>query len=317
MRGHAFPLVTSMPAEIIRDGSLAGQIPDIPAFLRVTADVFAERGARLRALAPEHTLGPYLNFASSLSLAQSAVLHSFPELPLPEDHTLAHCREHGLPALSAYGHRRDPAWRRALSELISRLDKESLPAESADVLKRVRSAGETQLEAAAANLLAGIYAELDAGETLFIAAALQVYWVKLALQLGACVTSPPAQIGLCPVCGSHPAASVVRIGGAQQGLRYLICSLCASEWHVVRIKCSGCGSTKGISYLGIEGVSEAIKAECCDECKTYLKIFYLEKDTSMVPVADDLASLTLDMLVDQEGYNRIGPNLLFLPGSGA
>jgi FdhE protein len=202
-----------------------------------------------------------------------------------------------------------------LSELISRLDKESLPAESADVLKRVRSADETQLEAAAANLLAGIYAELDPGEAPLIASALQVYWVKLALQLGARATSHPAQIGLCPVCGSHPVGSVVRIGGAQQGLRYLVCSLCASEWHVVRIKCSACGSTKGISYLGIEGVSEAIKAECCDECKTYLKIFYLEKDTSMVPVADDLASLTLDMLVDQEGYNRIGPNLLFLPGS--
>ncbi len=117
------------------------------------------------------------------------------------------------------------------------------------------------------------------------------------------------------MCGSHPVASVVRIGGAQQGLRYLVCSLCASEWHMVRVKCSACGSTKGISYLGLDGGSEAIKAECCDECKTYLKIFYLEKDTSLVPAADDLATLALDMLVDQEGYNRIGPNLLFLPGA--
>jgi FdhE protein len=220
-----------------------------------------------------------------------------------------------LPVLSAYGHRRDPAWRRALSELISRLDGESLSAEALNVLRRVRCADETQLEDAAANLLAGVYAELDPGETPFIAAALQVYWVKLALQLGARAASHPAQIGLCPVCGSHPVASVVRIGGAQQGLRYLVCSLCASEWHMVRVKCSGCGSTKGISYLGIEARGDAIKAECCDECKTYLKIFYLEKDTSMVPAADDLASLTVDMLVDQEGYNRIGPNLLFLPGS--
>ena len=69
------------------------------------------------------------------------------------------------------------------------------------------------------------------------------------------------------------------------------------------------------SYFNIAAASEAIKAECCDECKTYLKIFYLEKDTSLVPAADDLASLTLDMLVDREGYNRIGPNLLFLPGT--
>ena len=111
-----------------------------------------------------------------------------------------------------------------------------------------------------------------------------------------------------------PVASVVRIGGAAQGLRYLVCSLCASEWHVVRVKCSACASTKGIAYLGIEGADEAIKAEVCDECKTYLKIFYLEKNPALVPAADDLASLALDMLVDEQGYNRIGPNLLFLPG---
>jgi FdhE protein len=305
-----------MSTEIIKDGSLAGQIPDIPAFRPVPAEVFAERSERLKALAANHTLEPYLNFASSLSLAQNEILRSFPDLPLPDVHTLAHCREHGLPALSAYGHRRDPAWRRALLGLISRVDTGSLPEQSVRVLGRLRSADEDRLEATAANLLTGIYAELDPGEAPFIAAALQVYWVKLALQLGARATSHPAQMGLCPVCGSHPVASVVRIGGAQQGLRYLVCSLCASEWHLVRIKCSACGSTKGISYLGIEGGGDAVKAECCDECKAYLKIFYLEKDTSMVPAADDLATLTLDMLVDQEGYNRIGPNLLFLPGSG-
>ena len=167
----------------------------------------------------------------------------------------------------------------------------------------------------ATDLLAGAYEGLDAGETPFVAAALQLYWVKMALQIGDRATALPAQIGLCPVCGSHPVASVVRIGGAQQGLRYLVCSLCASEWHMVRVKCSACGSTKGISYLGIDGASQAIKAECCDECKTYLKIFYLEQDTSLVPAADDLATLALDMLVDQAGYNRIGPNLLFLPGA--
>jgi FdhE protein len=308
-----FPEVP-MSSEIIQDGSLAGQIPDIPAFRAVPPDVFAERGERLQTLAPGHALEPYLRFAASLSLAQASVLQSFRDLPLPDESTLAHCREHDLPALSVDGHRRDPAWRGGLAELTGRLSRDALTAEALDALKRVRSAHEGKLEAAGSNLLAGAYAELDPGEAPFIAAALQVYWVKMALQLGERATANPAQVGLCPVCGSHPVASVVRIGGAQQGLRYLVCSLCASEWHMVRVKCSACGSTKGISYFNIEAGSEAIKAECCDACKTYLKIFYLEKDTSMVPAADDLASLTLDMLVDQQGYNRIGPNLLFVPG---
>jgi len=32
------------------------------------------------------------------------------------------------------------------------------------------------------------------------------------------------------------------------------------------------------------------------------------------PVADDLASLTLDMLMAERDYGRSGPNLLFVPG---
>ncbi len=181
----------------------------------------------------------------------------------------------------------------------------------------LRRAPADVLESVAGHLLAGAYAELGAGEGPLLAAALQVYWVKMALALGVDGFSPEARYGLCPVCGSYPVASVVRIGGTQQGLRYLACCLCASEWHVVRVKCTACASTKGISYLGIEGASDAIKAEVCDECKTYLKIFYLEKDSSMEPAADDLATLALDILVDEAGYNRVGPNLLFVPGAAA
>jgi len=32
------------------------------------------------------------------------------------------------------------------------------------------------------------------------------------------------------------------------------------------------------------------------------------------PVADDLATLTLDMLMAERDYLRSGPNLLFIPG---
>jgi len=304
-----------MSSDIIQDGSVAGQIPDIPAFRPVQAEVFTEREQRLTALAAGHALGQYLRFAATLSRAQADVLRSLPVSSPPDERTLLHCREHGLPALSADGHRRTVLWQDALAQIVARLGAEALPAEAAKVLERLRIKRAEELEQAAGDLLEGAYSELDAAEAPFIAAALQVYWVKMALQLGERATAMPAQIGLCPVCGSHPVASVIRIGGAQQGLRYLLCSLCASEWHMVRVKCSACGSTKGISYFNIEAASEAIKAECCDECKTYLKIFYLEKDTSLVPAADDLASLALDMLVDQEGYHRIGPNLLFLPGS--
>ena len=55
-------------------------------------------------------------------------------------------------------------------------------------------------------------------------------------------------------------------------------------------------------------------AETCDGCHGYLKILYGSKDGRVDPVADDLAGLALDMMVDELGYQRIGPNLLFVPG---
>jgi FdhE protein len=303
-------------SEIIRDASLAGQIPAIPAFRSASPYVFTERAERLAELAAGHPLEGYLRFAASLSIAQHKLLASLPEMAVPDEITFAHCLEHGLPPLSVDGHRRDPRWREALARLINLLDRAALPAAGSAVIHRLLALSPEKLESAAAHLLAGAYAEVDPAEAPFVAAALQVYWVKMGLRLSAAATGA-AQIGLCPVCGSRPVASVVRIGGAQQGLRYLVCSLCCSEWHMVRVKCFACGSTKGISYYGVEGAGDAIKAECCDQCKAYLKIFYLEKNTGLVPAADDLASLALDMLVDKAGYHRLGPNLLFAPGRSA
>jgi FdhE protein len=56
-----------------------------------------------------------------------------------------------------------------------------------------------------------------------------------------------------------------------------------------------------------------VRAETCEACKSYLKIVYQEKGT-VDPVADDLATLALDILVDEAGYARSGPNLLLVPG---
>ena len=144
-------------------------------------------------------------------------------------------------------------------------------------------------------------------------AALQVAWTDLASRVTPTDVPYLDQPGLCPVCGTHPVASVVRVGGQYQGYRFLQCGLCTTEWHMVRTKCSHCDSTKGIAYHGIEGGSEAIKAESCDECKTYRKIGYQEKDYEFEPLADDLASLTLDLLMNEAGYQRSSPNPLLWP----
>jgi FdhE protein len=144
-------------------------------------------------------------------------------------------------------------------------------------------------------------------------AALQVVWTDLASRLDPRDIPYLDTPGVCPACGGQPVASIVRVGGQYQGYRYLQCGLCASEWHMVRTKCSNCDSTKGIAYHGIEGGNEALKAESCDECHTYRKIGYQEKDYDFEPLADDLASLTLDLLMNEAGYQRSGPNPLLWP----
>lgn len=93
----------------------------------------------------------------------------------------------------------------------------------------------------------------------------------------------------CPVCGSMPVSSIVQIG-TTQGLRYLHCNLCETEWHVVRVKCSNCEQSRDLHYWSLDNEQAAVKAESCGDCGTYLKIMYQEKDPKVEAVADDLAS---------------------------
>jgi len=295
------------------DSVLTGGVPSILEFRPVQKTVFAERAGRLRDLARGHAMEEYLQFACALARAQAAELERFPDAPVPAPARLKHCQQHGLPPLSIENPAQG-AWQRGLLRLLEALNQEALPPQAARIVAALRDEDAAALEGDAANVLMGAYAEIDPGRAPFIGAALQLYWAKMALKLGNDGRSAKVDFRLCPVCGSPPVVSLVRIRGAAQGLRFLVCSLCASEWHLVRVKCSSCASTKSISYLFVEGANDAVKAECCDDCKTYLKILYLEKDQGIEPIADDLSTLALDLLVDEQGYHRLGPNLLLAPG---
>ena len=165
-----------------------------------------------------------------------------------------------------------------------------------------------QLEAQADAVLAAQTAAVDVAAAPFLMAALQVYWVDLASRVRVDDIPELDVPGACPTCGTLPVASIVRADPKSQGIRYLHCALCATEWHMVRVKCSHCQTTKGISYQSIEDGSQAIRAECCDTCRTYRKILYQEQDGAVEPVADDLASLALDLLLSDAGYHRASPN---------
>jgi FdhE protein len=312
---------------------LAGDIPRLR--LPAGAQGFGERAARLRHLANAGPLREFLQFAALLAEHQQSMALWLAGTPLPDAQHLARCREHAMPPLAFTSSKRDPAWRRALRSALDELRSGAAEAPAA-VIDRLRRESDDFLEAQASKIGAGAHAGLDLATAPLIASALQAYWTSMASRLAPGDIGAGAAPGLCPVCGSPPVASVVRIGGAASGHRYLHCSLCASEWHMVRIKCSHCESTKGISYhalqagegeaigdAGVGGVTAiagaaegAVKAETCEQCRSYLKIFSMEKDPGVEPVADDLASLALDLLMGEENYARTGTNMMLFHAPG-
>lgn len=277
-------------------------------------DLFVRRAERLRHLSENHSLKDYLEFLALLADAQQEALDRFPAVPLPDEGEQARCREHGMPLLDARTLPRDPAWRAALALILRRIVEAPLPAAAQETVAGLLHASDVVLERMAGSILKGDMADIPPRELPFVASALQVYWARMASTLGEQVFSRPESGGVCPVCGSLPVAGIVRTGGAENGLRYLCCPLCAAQWHMVRIKCSNCESTEGIDYVKPEGSNGAVKAETCDRCGAYLKLLYLEKDTRMEAMADDLATFALDMTMEKEGKARVGLNLFFHPG---
>ncbi|WP_198341971.1 formate dehydrogenase accessory protein FdhE [Burkholderia ubonensis] len=286
----------------------------IPRFrLPERATVFSARAARLRQLADLNPISGYLRLMAVVADAQHAVLQDF-AAQMPSQDAIARAQQHSMPLVPALGGERDPQWRAVLYELLDRVEGAGLVNPPlAKLLDRLRLMAPAELDAQADAILALRFAEVDPATAPFLMAALQVVWTDLASRTRPADVPFLDQPGLCPVCGTHPVASVVRVGGQYEGYRFLQCGLCTTEWHMVRTKCTHCDSTKGIAYHGIEGGSEAVKAESCDECKTYRKIGYQNKDYDFEPLADDLASLTLDLLMNEAGYRRSSPNPLLWP----
>jgi FdhE protein len=287
-------------------------------FLRLPGrnEVFAARAQRLRALAPGHAMEGYLLFIAQLADEQQAALDDMPPVSLPDARTLTLAHEHGMPPIDHRMHPRDRAWNDMLRRMVRRI-AEGSEGRVAEVARRLEGSRDELYEAQASKLLAGITFGLDAATAPLIGAGLQVYFTHLALTLGEKEFPPIEATNVCPCCGSRPTASIVRIGGEPSGFRFLHCSLCSTQWHMVRVKCAHCDSTKGISYSRIEtpGVQRAVmEAETCDECNHYLKIGFMDRDPNVDPCADDLATLPLDILVGDEGRQPWGVNLMLIHG---
>lgn len=284
---------------------------------------YPQRSSRLQALAQDHAMADYLLWAADLVKAQQATAQALP-LPEEENQYLGAALQQSKKApLNSAKWKRSVHWQALLEQFLVQLTEQPRMHTSAvqKALQNLQSAGAKQREEWADALLTALRGEEladiaslpEPGIAQLLWCALSMYWRQLSSQLPA---SGQAEMGdinhLCPVCGHVPTGSLIQ-GGAQTGLRYLQCSLCESQWHVVRTTCTNCDSTGALDYWCLESEKAPIKAESCNDCHTYLKAFYQQLDHQLELIADDLASLALDAEMEEKELARSGVNPLMLP----
>ena len=271
--------------------------------------LFLGRAKRLEALAADHPLEPYLRFLSTVTRAQHDIVPDLPAAALPAYDRIRQAFDYGMPPVAKAVFTPDETTDVTIVRLLERLKDAPLPDATSKAIT-------TQLNAARADRATIVTALLsdappidaaDIAERTLIAAGLQVHFSRLAAQFEADKLKRISD-GACPVCGSLPMTSSVVGWPKAHNTRFCTCGLCATMWNVVRVKCVLCSSTGGIAYRLIDGLPETVKAETCDTCESYVKILYQVNDAALEPMADDVASLGLDVLMSEDGWKRGGHN---------
>lgn len=280
------------------------KLPDPPA-------MFARRAARLRVLADGHELRSYLLFLADLSDAQHQLQPGLPNAELPDADALSRARQFGMPPLDRSRFTPDAAFGAVWERLTAAADSIAMPEGARAALATVRAADPAVAAAMVGAVLENAIPVETLAEHVFVAAALQVHFARLAAQLDAKTLVAVGQ-GACPACGGPPVTSMVVGWTGALNTRFCACSLCGTLWNYPRIKCTLCGATEGIAYQEIAGGSADVKAETCETCHGYVKILYQNAAPSLDPIADDAATLALDLLLGESEYRRGAVNLFLL-----
>ncbi len=123
----------------------------------------------------------------------------------------------------------------------------------------------------------------------------------LSEKYGDIITGAKWSEGYCPICGREPKMSELRGEG---GARFLFCGQCGFEWQFKRIRCPFCGNEdqQTLAYFTIEE-EEKYRVDVCNVCNKYIKAVDFRK-AEREPNLDveDIATLHLDILADEEGY---------------
>ncbi|MFI5107105.1 MAG: formate dehydrogenase accessory protein FdhE, partial [Terriglobales bacterium] len=123
--------------------------------------------------------------------------------------------------------------------------------------------------------------QLPAEYEFFAQALLQPFAEYLAERTSASTEASPP---LCPFCGSKPQLAVLRPEG-DGAKRFLMCSLCGTEWFFRRVLCPNCAE-ENKDHLPVFMAQEFdyVRVDACDTCHTYIKSIDLSKNGNAVPV---------------------------------
>lgn len=273
-------------------------------------NLYQRRAKRLRDLAQNHPLSDYLLFAADIVESQLSTLEKNPLPPQQLEQLNA------IEPLNAKTFKRDSIWREYLTEILDEI-KPKANEQIAATIEFLEKASSAELEEMANKLLAQEFNLVSSDKAVFIWAALSLYWLQAAQQIPHNSQVENAEnLHHCPVCGSLPVANIVQIG-TSQGLRYLHCNLCESEWNLVRAQCTNCNSHDKLEMWSLNEELALVRAETCGSCESYLKMMFQEKDPYVEPVADDLASIFLDIEMEEKGFARSGLNPFIFPAEDA
>ena len=287
-----------------RDPTPIGEVAS-PPFVRLPEPLtlFVGRARRLHALAEGHPLASYLRFVAGLADCQHQAQPGLPEPDMPDGEVRERARGFGMPPIDRNRFFVEPAVEVTLDRVLSLAAAVEMPHSGRLALERVTAKDASERNVMVRAVLADAIPAEALAEHVYVAAALQVHFTRLAARLDAARLVPVGD-GACPACGAPPAASLLVGWQNSHGARFCACGLCGTMWNYVRIKCALCGSTKGIAYREVEGGPGTVKAETCDSCRGYVKILNQQKDPNVNSIADDIASLALDLLVREAGFRR-------------
>jgi len=187
------------------------------------------------------------------------------------------------------------------------------PGETAEIARKIRD-GEVlfqDLIYESFNPLADeqeIEADADEGDAafdlveLFLEESLRPALEQVVARHGTAVAKSGWSEGYCPICGREPKIGEIR---DEEGTRYLYCNQCGFEWSFLRIKCPFCGNEEQqtLAYFTVEE-DERRRVDVCNACKRYIKIVDFRETNEKADLdVEDIATLHLDMLANDEGYD--------------